>query len=458
MTKSKVHYICGSCGASHLRWAGRCSTCQEWNTLEEVVIRDASVFRTSAGPGHSEKPTVVDSVHFVTNNLNASIFPTGLIEFDRALGGGITPGSVTLVGGEPGIGKSTLLSQLLSNVALSGVPVLYVSAEESDNQVASRIHRVSGKEVSVGILTANNVLDIEGQVRNYKPAVVVIDSIQTIADPELASSPGSVVQVRECAARLIELAKASDIALVLVGHVTKDGSLAGPRVLEHLVDTVAYFEGDRDSSLRVLRVIKHRFGPVGDLGMFEMGESGLEDLIDATALHLVDRVSGQSGSVVFPAMDGRRVLLCEIQALVVSTSAEQPRRVVTGIDFNRFLLLLAVLEKKAGIKLHNKDVFVSIAGGVKITDPSADLAVLLAIVSSLKDSPVDPTLVCIGEIGLGGEIRLAAGEKQRLQEAVRMGFTRAVVGAKSGSEVDGQQIIKASGLSSALVAASLHFE
>ncbi len=458
MTKSKVHYICGSCGASHLRWAGRCSTCQEWNTLEEVVIRDANFSRASVGPGHSERSTILDSVHFVANKLNASIFPTGLIEFDRALGGGITPGSVTLVGGEPGIGKSTLLSQLLSNVALSGEVVLYVSAEESDNQVASRIHRVRGKEVSVGILTANNVLDIEVHVRNYRPAVVVIDSIQTIADPELASSPGSVVQVRECAARLIELAKASDIALVLVGHVTKDGSLAGPRVLEHLVDTVAYFEGDRDSSLRVLRVIKHRFGPVGDLGMFEMGESGLEDLIDATALHLVDRVAGQSGSVVFPAMDGRRVLLCEIQALVVPTSAEQPRRVVTGIDFNRFLLLLAVLEKKAGIKLHNKDVFVSIAGGVKITDPSADLAVLLAVVSSLKDIPVDPTLVCIGEIGLGGEIRLGSGEKQRLQEAVRMGFTRAVVGAKSGSEVDGQQIIKVSSLSSALVAASLHFE
>lgn len=458
MTKSKVHYICGSCGALHLRWAGRCSTCQEWNTLEEAAIREINTSRTGAGPGYSSKAAIMDSGHFVTSQLDISIFPTGLTELDRALGGGITPGSVTLVGGEPGIGKSTLLSQLLTNVALGGETVLYVSAEESDNQVASRIHRVSGKEVSIGILTVNNVVDIEAQVRSYKPSVVVIDSIQTISDPDLASSPGSVVQVRECAARLIELAKASDIALVLVGHVTKDGSLAGPRVLEHLVDTVAYFEGDRDSSLRILRVIKHRFGPVGDLGMFEMGEFGLEDLVDATALHLVDRVTGQSGSVVFPSIDGRRVLLCEIQALVVPTFAEQPRRVITGIDFNRFLLLLAVLEKKAGIKLHNKDVFVSIAGGVKITDPSADLAVLTAVVSSLKDIPIDPTLVCIGEIGLGGEIRLGSNEKQRLLEAVRMGFTRAVVGAKSGSEVEDLQIIKASDISAALVATSLHFE
>lgn len=455
MAKIKTHYLCNECQAVHLQWTGKCASCGEWNTLVESEARASlsTEKRTRA------KASVRDSLSIVSLGSKPRLISTGSYEFDRALGGGLTPGSVTLIGGEPGIGKSTLLSQFLSNASEKHIRALYVSAEESESQVAQRMARVSSCESSVGILTASNIEDICHQMGSYKPQLVVIDSIQTISDPEMGSAAGSVNQVRECSSRLSDFAKEFGIALVLVGHVTKDGNLAGPRVLEHLVDTVAYFEGDRDSTVRVLRVIKHRFGPVGDLGMFEMGNDGLCDLDNATALHLVDRVAGQAGSVVFPALDGRRVLLSEIQALVVTTSSEQPRRIATGLEMNRVLLLLAVLEKKVGVRLHNKDVFLSVTGGVRLSDPAADLAVLIAVVSSLNDKPVDPGTVFVGEVGLGGEIRSASNAKQRLSEAGRLGFTKGIVGINFVDDVSASGIcpLPATDLRSALSAASLSF-
>ncbi len=405
----------------------------------------------------ANSPLIFDSQDLGSTYLALETISTGSFEFDRSLGGGVTLGSVTLIGGEPGIGKSTLLTQFLATAASGGHRCLYVSAEESQPQVAGRISRLGGAGSSVGILIASELEDIEEQIFGYKPQIVVIDSIQTVSDSSLASSAGSVNQVRECAARLSDIAKSEGIALLLVGHVTKDGTLAGPRVLEHLVDTVAYFEGDRDSSLRILRVIKHRFGPVGDLGMFEMGDTGLADLENATGLHLIDRVEGQPGSSVFPALDGRRVMLTEVQALVVPTSSEQPRRVATGLEMSRVLLLLAVLEKKIGVRLHNKDVFLSVTGGVRLSDPAADLAVMAAVVSSLMDRPIAPSVVFIGEVGLGGEIRSASCIRQRMSEAFRLGFTTGIVGVNFVDDVTGMSTVRVKDVRGALAEASLHF-
>lgn len=455
MAKIKIHFRCSECGADHLRWSGKCSSCGLWNTLIEAETQE----RPSPSAGTRRRlavPTVTDSRDLIGSGAVKPI-RTGSFEFDRALGGGVMPGSVMLVGGEPGIGKSTLLSQFAVSVSNAGLRCLYISAEESQSQVGDRISRVGGMVASVGVLVASMMGDIEGQIDSFQPDAVIVDSVQTVYDPELTSSAGSVNQVRECTMRLSDLAKSAGFALLLVGHVTKDGNLAGPRSLEHLVDTVAYFEGDRDSSLRILRVVKHRFGPVGDLGMFEMGAEGLMDLDNATGIHLSDRVVGQSGSVVFPSLDGRRVMLTEIQALVVPTSGDQPRRVATGFDLNRVLLLIAVLEKKAGIRLFNKDVYVSVTGGMRLSDPSADLAVVAAIVSSLNDRPVDPSAVFLGEIGLGGEIRSASSSRQRASEAARLGFNTGFVGRSFACDIDGFSPHRSTDLRSALAGAGLHF-
>ncbi|TAN21102.1 MAG: DNA repair protein RadA [Actinomycetota bacterium] len=456
MAKIRNQYVCSKCETVHIQWSGRCNSCGEWNTLYEQAAASGSGRTVSAGKARS-KASICNSLDLGPVDLDWQAISTGSAEFDRALGGGVTAGSVTLIGGEPGIGKSTLLTQFLAAAGSHGYRCLYVSAEESRSQIAGRIHRLGGSEISIGILIANELEDIEDQILKYQPQIVVIDSIQTISDHFMPSSAGSINQVRECATRLSDLAKAEGIALVLVGHVTKDGTLAGPRVLEHLVDTVVYFEGDRDSYLRVLRVIKHRFGPVGDLGMFEMGSAGLVDLENATGVHLVDRVEGQAGSVVFPALDGRRVILTEVQALVVPTSSEQPRRVATGLEMNRVLLLLAVLEKKIGLRLYNKDVFLSVAGGVRLADPAADLAIVAAVVSSLNDQPVDSSYVFVGEVGLGGEIRSASNVRQRLGEASRLGFTTGIVGSNFSDPVSGMLILKVKDVRNALGQASLTF-
>jgi DNA repair protein RadA/Sms len=353
--------------------------------------------------------------------------PTGVAELDRVLDGGLVPGSVTLLGGEPGIGKSTLLLQAAADLAGRGLRCLLVSAEESPVQVRRRAERLDAIVPGLWLVAETSMPAILDAVAETRPDVLVVDSIQTVWDPELESPPGSVVQVRGCAHQLVGLAKADGPATVLVGHVTKDGSLAGPRVLEHLVDTVLSFEGDRHHALRLLRAVKHRFGPTGELGLFEMGGRGLQGVADPGGLFLADRRPDTPGSVVFPSIEGQRPLLVEIQALVVKTPMVTPRRSATGFDAGRLALLLAVLDQRAGVSLTHHDVYVSVVGGVRVADPGADLAVCLALVSALSGQPVGADVVALGELGLGGEVRQVAQTPRRLAEAARLGFTRALL-------------------------------
>jgi DNA repair protein RadA/Sms len=369
------------------------------------------------------------------------------------LGGGLVPGSVTLLGGEPGVGKSTLLLQLIGQ--WQGGAVLYVSAEESAQQVRVRAERLGSLREQLWLLAETDLTAVLRAIENLAPELVVVDSIQTIADPELASAPGSVVQVRECAHRLVQEAKRRGIAVVLVGHVTKEGGLAGPRVLEHVVDTVLSFEGERHHALRLLRAVKHRFGSTAELGLFEMGETGLIDVPDPSGLFLADRRAGIPGSVVVPTMEGQRPLLVELQALVASTTLPQPRRSAQGVEHGRLSLLLAVLERRAGVILTKHDVFTSVVGGVKLNDPGADLAIALATVSAALDEPLSGELVVCGEIGLGGELRQAAQTKRRLQEAARLGFTRAIVPSSAPNDIEGMRVERASTLAEAIALTGL---
>jgi DNA repair protein RadA/Sms len=357
--------------------------------------------------------------------------PTGVGELDRVLGGGLYAGSVTLVGGEPGIGKSTLLLQAAASMAAGGSRCLVVSAEESPAQVRLRAERLGALGPDLWIAGETSLPSIQAAVAEVKPDVLVVDSIQTVWDPELESAPGSVSQVRDCAHQLAVAAKAGGPAVILVGHVTKDGGLAGPRVLEHLVDTVLSFEGERHHALRMLRAVKHRFGATGELGLFEMTATGLDGVADAGSLFLGDRRPGTAGSVVFPAMEGHRPLLVEVQALVApARNAPSPRRSASGFDPGRLALLLAVLDRRAGIQLVDQEVYVSVVGGVKVDDPGADLAVCLALASAKRGIPVGDGLVAVGEVGLGGEVRQVAHTPRRLAEAARLGFTAAVVPPK----------------------------
>jgi DNA repair protein RadA/Sms len=353
--------------------------------------------------------------------------PTGFAEFDRVLGGGLLPGSVTLLGGEPGIGKSTLVLQVLSALARRGGRGLLVSAEESPAQVRRRAGRLNAVVPGLWLVAETSLPGIRAAIEETKPDLVVVDSIQTVVDPDLESGPGSVVQVRGCAQQLAALAKTGGTIILLVGHVTKDGDLAGPRLLEHLVDTVLSFDGDRHHALRLLRSGKHRFGPTGELGLFEMTGTGLEGVAQAGGLFLLDRRCGTPGSVVFPAMEGQRPLLLELQALVVPSPLASPRRSATGFDAGRLALLLAVLHRRAGVSLARHDVYVSIAGGVRISDPGADLAVALALASARTGQAIGDDVVVVGELGLGGEVRQVAHTARRLAEAARLGFARALV-------------------------------
>jgi DNA repair protein RadA/Sms len=353
--------------------------------------------------------------------------PTGVPEFDRVLHGGLVPGSVAVLGGEPGIGKSTLVLQLLAGLARQGGRGLLVSAEESPAQVRRRVERLDALVPGLWLVGETSLAGIRAAVEETAPDLVVIDSIQTIFDPELDSPPGSVVQVRGCAQQLSALAKAGGPALVLVGHVTKEGTLAGPRLLEHLVDTVLSFDGDRHHALRLLRSVKHRFGPAGELGLFEMTNGGLEGVADPGRLFLADRRCGVPGSVVFPSLEGGRPVLVEVQALVVLSALPSPRRSATGFDAGRLALLLAVLDRRAGVALGKHDVYVSVVGGVRIADPGADLAVCLALASAFSGEPVGDDVVVLGEVGLGGEVRQVAQTPRRLLEAARLGFSRALV-------------------------------
>lgn len=430
MARTRTVHRCTDCGAAAPKWSGKCASCGAWNTLVEEVERRPTA-AGGAGLGGGSTPVLLSDLPAETGSL----VPTGVAELDRVLGGGLYAGSVTLVGGEPGIGKSTLLLQAMAAMAASGSRCLVVSAEESPAQVRLRAERLGAVGPGLWIVGETSLPAIQAAVEQVKPDVMVVDSIQTVWDPEVESAPGSVAQVRDCAHRLAVAAKAGGPAVVLVGHVTKEGTLAGPRVLEHLVDTVLSFEGERHHALRMLRAVKHRFGATGELGLFEMTTSGLEGVSDPGSLFLADRRPGTPGSVVFPTMEGHRPLLVEIQALVVkAANVPSPRRSASGYDAGRLALLLAVLDRRAGLSLADHEVYVSAVGGVRIDDPGADLAVCLALASAKTGRPVEDGLVVVGEVGLGGEIRQVAHTPRRLAEAARLGFATAVVPSRVSAD------------------------
>jgi DNA repair protein RadA/Sms len=432
VSKIKVQHRCSECGTASPRWTGRCPTCGAWNALVEEV-RPAAVAVGQSGGTALASPVALGDVDCSTSAPR----PTGIAELDRVLGGGLVPGSVTLVGGEPGIGKSTLLLQALCSmvgVSASGSTgnpgprrCLLVSAEESAQQVKRRAGRLGLAQDNLWLLAETSIQGIRQAVEQLAPEMLVVDSIQTVWDPDLGSAPGSVAQVRGCAQELVTLAKTRDMATVMIGHVTKDGSIAGPRTLEHVVDTVLSFEGERHHVLRLLRAVKHRFGPTGELGLFEMTADGLTGVADPSALFLGDRSLGASGSMVFPAMEGQRPLLVELQALVNHTQLPMPRRSASGLDASRLSLLVAVLERRAQIVLTAKDVFASAVGGVRVSEPGADLALCLALASAALEVPLPPNLVALGEVGLAGELRLVSQTPRRLAEAARLGFEFALV-------------------------------
>lgn len=431
MAKARTVFVCRECGARFPRWQGRCSQCQEWNTLEETreaddsgptlhrAIQRPAALAVDAGSGL----VTLDRIERRPLQRQA----TGIEEFDRVLGGGIVPGAVVLLGGDPGIGKSTLLLQALARLESAGAgPVLYVTGEESAEQVALRAERLGLAGLPLPLLPEIQLERVLAAAQGLAPRVMVIDSIQTMYTEALTSAPGSVAQVRECAAQLTRYAKGSGTAVLLVGHVTKEGSLAGPRVLEHIVDTVLYFEGDAHSSFRLVRAVKNRFGAVNELGVFAMTETGLKGVSNPSAMFLSQHGQEVAGSCVLVTQEGTRPLLVEIQALV-DTAHGNPRRLTVGLDAQRLAMLLAVLHRHAGIVCFDQDVFVNAVGGVKIGEPAGDLAVLMAITSSLKNKPLPEKLIVFGEVGLAGEIRPAPRGQERLREAAKLGFTRALI-------------------------------
>jgi len=421
MAKIKTIYSCTECGATSPKWQGQCPGCNDWNTLVETVAEKAptnSRFESLAPTARLQNLSEIEA-------REVDRIATGVGEFDRALGGGLVNGAVVLIGGDPGIGKSTLLLQALAHLSLDN-KVLYVSGEESGEQVALRARRLGLDTRRLQLMAEINLERILATLQAEKPVVAVIDSIQTLWSDQLSSAPGSVAQVRECAAQLTRLAKQAGITVILVGHVTKEGALAGPRVLEHIVDTVLYFEGDTHSSFRLVRAVKNRFGAVNEIGVFAMTETGLKGVSNPSALFLSQHGQDVPGSCVMVTQEGTRPLLVEIQALV-DTAHGNPRRLTVGLDPQRLAMLLAVLHRHAGIVCFDQDVFVNAVGGVKITEPAADLAVLLSITSSLKNKPLPSKLIVFGEVGLAGEIRPAPRGQERLKEAAKLGFTRALI-------------------------------
>ena len=446
MARTKVEHVCNECGTQHPKWTGQCAGCGAWNSLiEEIALpRDVPLI------GPAATPRLIGDVDPLASRPDA----TGIGELDRVLGGGIVPGAVTLLGGEPGIGKSTLLLQLLANWPGRA---LYVTAEESAQQVRLRAERLSAVRPELWLLAETSLPSILAAIDEVRPTVVVIDSIQTVHDPLLGSPPGSVVQVRGCAHQLVAVAKQRELPVVLVGHVTKEGSLAGPRVLEHVVDTVLAFEGERHHALRLLRATKHRFGPTNELGLFEMAGQGLIGVPDPSHLFLGDRRTGVPGSAVAPTMEGQRPLLVEVQALTTGAPPGVPaRRTTQGIDGNRLALLLAVLQQRAGVPTHSSDVYASAVGGVRLVEPGLDLALCLAVVSAISDRPLPSDLLAFGEVGLGGEVRQVAHAPRRMSEAARLGFRR-VIAPRSVPEPECEDIrvLRVATLPEALAACGL---
>jgi DNA repair protein RadA/Sms len=439
MAKAKIIYSCTECGGQVPKWQGQCPHCSAWNTLVESIAEAAP-----GGKNRFNALAVTSIVQTLAEVDAAEVprIPTGIAEFDRVLGGGLVSGGVVLIGGDPGIGKSTLLLQALAHLSASQ-KVLYVSGEESAQQIALRAKRLTLDARGMHLLAEIQLEKIQAAISQEKPDVVVIDSIQTVYSELLTSAPGSVAQVRECAAQLTRMAKSTAVTMILVGHVTKDGTLAGPRVLEHIVDTVLYFEGDTHSSFRLVRAFKNRFGAVNELGVFAMTEKGLREVSNPSALFLSQHDAQVPGSCVMVTQEGTRPLLVEIQALLDQTHSPNPRRLALGLEQNRLAMLLAVLHRHAGIACFDQDVFINAVGGVKISEPGADLAVLLAIVSSLRNKPLPEKMVVFGEIGLAGEVRPVQRGQERLKEAAKLGFTRAIIpkANKPKQAITGMEII-----------------
>ncbi len=434
MPKAKTHFVCQSCGYQAPKWLGKCPGCQEWNTfVEERAVEEKIPERDLLGFEREAVPTSITEIV----NKEGERLQVGIREFDRVLGGGIVFGSVVLVGGDPGIGKSTLLLQMMSRLASNGRKVLYISGEESLQQTKMRADRLSVSSAQLFVVSETSLEKILQDIQVLKPSAVVVDSIQTIYSSELPSTPGSINQVREASSRLLYLAKHLSIPVFLVGHVTKEGFIAGPKVLEHMVDTVLYIEGEANHAFRILRAVKNRFGSTNEIGVFEMKESGLVEVPNPSEFFLSGRLEPTSGSVVMASVEGSRPILVELQALVVSTPFGLPRRTAQGVDANRVSLLVAVMEKRLAIRLLNHDVFLNIAGGVRVEEPGVDLGVIASITSSFKDKLIDPEMVVFGEVGLGGEVRGVSQAEVRVREAARLGFKRCLLPKQNQEKMKG---------------------
>ena len=433
MAKAQTKYVCRHCGYESAKWLGKCPSCDEWGTLEETITLAPSKAlgaRSSAVPalvGASKPQRLGD----VPSPAQEGRIHSGIGEFDRVLGGGIVRGALTLIGGDPGIGKSTLLTQVAGHLAMRGGKTLYVSGEESATQIKLRAERLGITGGELLLHNETDVIQVAAAIQAERPAFAIVDSIQTMQHPEIESAAGSVSQVRAATAHLAQVAKGEGIPIFLVGHVTKEGTLAGPRVLEHMVDTVLTFEGDKNYMYRVLRAVKNRFGSTDELGLFEMHEEGLIEVPNPSEMLLAERTQNTAGSAVLATVEGTRPMLIEVQALVAPSYLSNPRRTVSGIDTNRVNLILAVLEKRVGLGLTSQDVFVNLAGGVRVEEPASDLAVAVAVASSFQERPVDSTTIFAGEVGLGGEVRAVGHMELRLKEAARMGFKQAIVCARN---------------------------
>lgn len=421
MAKLRNKFVCSECGYESSGWLGKCPSCLKWNTFIEEVYEETSMDRSVP---NSPLPVAISLSEI--ENIEVSRIGTGSAELDRVLGGGIVPASMILVGGDPGIGKSTLILQVCSKIAEKG-RVLYVSAEESAAQIKLRAQRLGAVNPNVYLVSETSYERVEATVDRDKPDFLVIDSIQTIYSDNLSSAPGSVSQVRDVTGRLLRIAKKKGITVFIIGHVTKEGALAGPRVLEHMVDTVLYFEGERHQGFRILRAVKNRFGSTNEIGIFEMDSGGLKDVANPSGIMIEDKSRDQAGSAIVGIIEGTRPILVEVQALICATSFGMPRRQATGMDYNRLTMLMAVMEKKMGMQLHTFDAYINVAGGFKIIEPAADLGVILAIASSFKNIPIKPATVVFGEVGLTGEVRQVSQMDKRITESLRMGFKRLIV-------------------------------
>jgi len=423
MPKQKTIYSCSLCGYQSPKWLGKCPDCDQWNSFYEEIKTSPSRYSSLNPETSNSSPTPINEIALNTDNR----ILTDIKELDRVLGEGLVQGAVVLIGGDPGIGKSTLALQAITKLALKKKNVLYISGEESLKQLRMRAERLGSLPENLFILAETSLEKIIQEIRNIKPEIIIIDSVQTVYTSELESAPGSVSQIRETCAKLINLSKETDTSAFLIGHVTKEGAIAGPRVLEHMVDTVLYFEGDRGHSYRILRAVKNRFGSTDEIGVFEMSQSGLSEVKNPSELFISERPDNSSGSVVVPSIEGTRPILVEIQALVTPTSLSLPRRTAIGLDSNRASILIAVIEKKLGITMYNQDVFLNVAGGVRLSEPGIDLGVITAIVSSKLDQPVPSDTVICGEVGLTGEVRSISQTSLRINEAERLGFTKCIL-------------------------------